>query len=258
MEEAWLAPLDAGHPEAAWDAFIGHYRRLIFASIRHYAQDYDDVMEIFVCVCEALREDDLRRLRTYASEPVHRARFSTWLVTVVRHLAVDWFRKRDGRRRLPALAEGLPPLQRGIFERVFLESWSHVEAYESIRARDAPDLTYGQFLIELRAVYRTVTDGRRGTLLPSLVHAPIEEDHAAPRAEGETTERSTLIEEALASLSALDRVTVELYVMEGLPADDVARIVQLPTAKAVYNRAYRAMAALRAWMEQRGIAPDDL
>ena len=98
--EDWVSALRGKQPEAAWDLFLGRYRRLIFAAIRHYAQDYDDVMDVFARVCEALREDDFRRLRAYAEQPTHRARFSTWLVTVVRHLTIDWFRHRDGHRRL--------------------------------------------------------------------------------------------------------------------------------------------------------------
>src|SRR5438034_10539767 len=73
--EGWAAELVSGRPDAAWDAFVDRYRRLIFAAIRHYAQDYDDVMDVFARVCEALREDDLRRLRTYVAQPDHRARF---------------------------------------------------------------------------------------------------------------------------------------------------------------------------------------
>jgi hypothetical protein len=34
MVESWIAPLEAGDPEAAWDLFIERYRRLIFGS-RH-------------------------------------------------------------------------------------------------------------------------------------------------------------------------------------------------------------------------------
>ncbi len=71
--EDWVAELQQGRPEAAWDLLITRYRRLIFAAIRHYAQDYDDVMDVFARVCEALREDDLRRLRTYAGQTDHRA-----------------------------------------------------------------------------------------------------------------------------------------------------------------------------------------
>src|SRR5437667_354858 len=103
--EDWVAQLQQASPDAAWDLFLDRYRRLIFAAIRHYAQDYDDVMDVFARACEALRADNLRRIRTYTDQPQHRATFSTWLVTVVRHLTVDWFRHRDGRRRLSVLEE---------------------------------------------------------------------------------------------------------------------------------------------------------
>jgi RNA polymerase sigma factor (sigma-70 family) len=205
--EGWAAELQSGRPDAAWDRFLDRYRRLIFAAIRHYAQDYDDVMDVFARVCEALRADDLGRLRTYAAQPDHHARFSTWLVTVVRHLTVDWFRHRDGRRRLSVVAEGLPLLRRRIFEHVFLDQRSHIEAYELIHAREAPALSFKEFLGEL---------------------------------------------------SAEDRAAVELYVVEELPAADVARILGLPNAKAVHNRVYRALAAVRARLAHVGIERGDL
>src|SRR5438874_9175391 len=67
--EDWVVELQGGRPDDAWDRFLERYRRLVFAAIRHYAQDYDDVMDIFARVCEALREDDLARLRCYAEQP---------------------------------------------------------------------------------------------------------------------------------------------------------------------------------------------
>src|SRR6184192_2634410 len=166
--EGWAAELESGKPDAAWDLFLDRYRRLIFAAIRHYAQDHDDVMDVFARVCEALREDDLRRLRAFAAQQDHRARFSTWLVMVVRHLTVDWFRHRDGRRRLSVVAQGLPPLRRRIFEHVFLDQRSHIEAYELIHAGDVPTLTFREFLSELRATYHAVSTGRRGQILRDL------------------------------------------------------------------------------------------
>src|SRR5213080_2698589 len=147
--EGWAAELESGKPDAAWDLFLDRYRRLIFAAIRHYAQDHDDVMDVFARVCEALREDDLRRLRAFAAQQDHRARFSTWLVTVVRHLTVDWFRHRDGRRRLSTVAGELPPLRRRIFEFLFISKRSHVESYELLKSSDGFDLTFGQFLAEV-------------------------------------------------------------------------------------------------------------
>jgi DNA-directed RNA polymerase specialized sigma24 family protein len=74
----------------------------------------------------------------------------------------------------------------------------------------------------------------------------------------ESAERNALIEQGLASLSPEDRVVVELYVIEELPAGDVARIVGLPNAKAVYNRVYRALAIVRERLEAAGVRWGDL
>jgi len=256
LTEAWVAELQGGRPEAAWDLFLDRYRRLIFAAIRHYAQDYDDVMDVFARVCEALREDDLRRLRVYTDQPEHRARFSTWLVTVVRHLTVDWFRQRDGRRRLSAVADGLPPLRRRIFEHVFIHNRSHVEAYELLKSAEGLELPFGQFLGEVAATYRAVANGRRGGVLRELAATPPPEVAASPVED--SRESHDAIERALESLSAEDRTAIELYVLDELPAEAVARILGLPNAKAVYNRVYRALAVLRAQLEQAGIRRGDL
>jgi len=256
--EGWAAELESGKPDAAWDLFLDRYRRLIFAAIRHYAQDYDDVMDVFARVCEALREGDLRRLRAYAAQPDHRARFSTWLVTVVRHLTVDWFRHRDGRRRLSVVAAALPPLRRRIFEHVFLDQRSHIEAYELICAREAPSLSFTEFLGELRATYRAATDGRRGQVLGELGGTPPPDAAAHDDTPEESAETHHLLERALAVLSAEDRAAVELYVVEELSAADVARILGLPNAKAVHNRVYRALAAVRTHLAQVGLARSDL
>jgi len=259
----WVAELHRGDLDAAWDQFVGRYRRLIFAAIRHYAQDYDDVMDVFAQVCQALRADGLRRIRTYTDQPQHRATFSTWLVTVVRHLTVDWFRHRDGRRRLSVVAESLPPLRRRIFELVFLDHRSHVEAYELVRARETPGLTFREFLVELRATYQAVTAGRQGQVLRDLAPAVDSPDalsfavEAAGPDAADVAEQSRLIERALDVLGAEDRLLVELYVVEELPAETVAKVLGLPNPKAVYNRAYRVLAGLREHLERAGVNRED-
>jgi len=254
--ERWVVDLQCGRPEFAWDRFLERYRRLIFAAIRHYAQDYDDVMDVFARVCEALREDDLARLRCYAEQPFHGAQFSTWLVTVVRHLTIDWFRHRTGRRRLSALADGLPPLRRRIFQLVFFERRSGVEAYELLHAGEAPDLPFGRFLTELRETYKAASAGRRGRLLRELGPPPAPEPPRTPT--GATAERRERLQLALDSLDPADREAVQLYVMEGRSAADVARVLGLPNPKALYNRVYRTLGTLRQRFEQAGIQRGDL
>jgi RNA polymerase sigma factor (sigma-70 family) len=243
--DAWVAELQRGDSAAAWDQFLERYRRLIFAAIRHYAQDYDDVMDVFAQVCEALRVDDLKRLRCYIAQPTHSARFSTWLVTVVRNLTVDWFRHRDGRRRLSTVAAELPPLRRRIFEFLFINKRSHIESYELLKGSDGFDLTFGQFLAEVSATYRGVAAGRRGRIMrelggPAPPMDDVEDEPAGAR------ERRDELEDALSCLSPEERVAVELYVVEEMPADAVAKVVGWPNAKAVYNHVYRALAVMRA------------
>ncbi|HEV8150347.1 MAG TPA: sigma-70 family RNA polymerase sigma factor [Gemmatimonadales bacterium] len=254
----WVVELREGSSETAWDLFITRYRRVIFAAIRRYARDYDDVMDVFARVCEALLEDDLRRLRAYTELPAGRARFSTWLVTVVHHLTIDWFRHRDGRRRLSVLAEQLPPLQRCIFQRVFLEQRSHVEAYELIRSSEAAALSFRQFLVELRATYRAVAEGRRGGVLRELGAVSPDEDSAPDAVDLDAPRRRELLDRALATLNQEDKVMLELYLLEEVPAADISRVLGLPNAKAVYNRVYRALGAVREWLAQAGLERGDL
>lgn len=256
--EDWADALAQGRSEQAWDLFLERYRRLVFAAIRHYARDYDDVMDVFARVCEALREDDLRRLRDYCAQPDHRARFSTWLVTVVRHLTVDWFRHRDGRRRLPALAERLPPLQRRIFEHVFIDRRTHLETYGLLRATETPDLSFHEYQRELRATYRAVAAGRRGQLLRDLGGPPPPEPDPELASAADVEDLRGVLQPVLATLSAEDRAAVELYVIEELPAEQVARIVGYPNAKTVYNRVARALAALRRHLEEAGVEREDV
>lgn len=246
--DAWVVELQRGKSDAAWDLFLDRYRRLIFAAIRHYAQDYDDVMDVFAHACESLRESDLKRLRSYLEQPSHSARFSTWLVTVVRHLTVDWFRHRDGRRRLSTVAAELPPLRRRIFEFLFINKRSHVESYELLKGSDGLDLTFGQFLAEVSATYRAVTGGRRGRILREL-GGPVPSMDDIEEEQASASERRDELDDALSRLSPEERVAVELYVVEEMPADAVAKVVGWPNAKAVYNHVYRAL-AIRAMVEE--------
>ena len=259
MGEPWIAPLEAGDPEAAWDLFIERYRRLVFSAIRHYARDYDDVMDVFAHVCTALRADDFARLRRYLAESDHRAKFSTWLVAVVRNQTIDWFRHRDGRPRLTVLAAALPPLRQRIFELVFLDGRSHLETYGLLRACDKPDLSFHDYLGELGATYRAVSAGRQGRLLMDL-SGPLPDLPTDTPEDDSTTrrEQSALLTKALEALPAEDRVAVQLYIVEEMPAQQVALALGLFNAKAVYNRVSRALATVRASLEAVGIHQGDL
>ena len=257
MVEPWIAPLEAGDPEAAWDLFIERYRRLIFGAIRRYTSEPDDVMDVFARVCEALRENDFGRLRRCAAKADPSRPLSTWLVAVVHNLTIDWFRHRDGRPRLSTIAATLPRLQQRIFEYVFLEQRSHVEAYELLRSRDGATLSFSEFLKELSATYAAATAGRRGRVSAELAIPPPQSPDP-PGDPAVVTEQQGLLARALEALPPDDRLAVQLYVVDEMPAEQVARALGYPNAKTVYNHVYRAVAAIRASLEQAGIKRGDL
>lgn len=265
--DPWIEELRAGRPDAAWDLFIDGYRRLIFSAIRHFLTDPDDVMDVFAHACEALHRDGLARLRRYSEADPPTARFSSWLVVVVRHLTVDWLRHRDGRHRRTA-PDGLSPLQQQIFQHVFVAGDSHEACFQRLRLGPAPPSSR-EFHDALTATYRRVQDGG-GLPVQTVRRAPAEAGRAAhdtaillsplPTPEDSTvaTASARQVQALLEELEPADRLAIQLFVVDELPAAEVARIVGWPNAKMVYNRVSRGLASVRGKLEEAGIRRADL
>lgn len=271
--EHWLVKLRQGETEAAWDLLIDRYHRLISATVRHFVEGYDDAMDIFAYICESLRADDLARLRKYAALPERRVRFSTWLVAVVRNLVIDWFRQQTGRKRLSKLVRELPPAQREAFEKVYVMGLSPAEAYELTRTQSGGEHSFGEFLNELASAQRALESRRPGVLLSELGgnrrRRLVGELMAMQKAEiaspSELPDQRLLRDEllnrvgpALKALTPQARLALQLYVVEGVPAEEVARLLEWKSAKTVYNRVYRSLAALRDHLKREGLKYEDL
>ena len=256
--EPTLDRLRAGDLDGAWSIFVDRYRRLIFAQIRRATTEPDEVMDIFAHVCERLRENDLARLKTFAFEPAPRASFATWLVAVLRNLIVDWFRARDGRSRAQP-PKSLSPLGRRMYELVFLEHRSHREACELVLlANGDTGVTPGDCRRALREAHRAALIGAIGTRARPVAAVPYAEWVAASAdasSEGDTGEALRL---AMQTLDAETQLVIQLFVVEEMPAADIARMLRLGNAKAVYNRVYRGLALIREALANRGIRKGDL
>jgi RNA polymerase sigma factor (sigma-70 family) len=254
--EPWRAKLADGDSEAAWGLFIERYQRLLLATIRRTVDDAGSVMDAFAHVCSELSADELTRLNRYDER---RARFTTWLVTIVHHLTIDWLRKRNGRPRV-RVPDGLSPLQLQIFQTVFVERRSHTEAYELVCSAGRADLSFGSFLQDLAETYRVLELTRsRGAM--GYLGAPEEPARVSEANDEDLLARASTrrqLAEALASLPTDDFLALQLYVVEELPATDVARRLGWRNAKAVYNRVHRALSRLRAALELQGLGPGDL
>lgn len=259
--EPWLAELNAGRPDVAWDSFVQRYRRLILATIRRLVHDGDDVMDVFSGVCAALHAHDLERLRQFLNRPTHNAKFSTWLVVVVRNLTIDWIRQRDGRRR-PVVPADLTEIQREIYTAVFLDGRSHRETYEIIASRSAIDVEFSSFLREIRETYRRTRDRApptsRSVIETELPADDIPAESDDPIRDVERADAARHVAARLASLPPDIQLAIQMLIVERVSAANIARVLDWPNAKTVYNRVYRALEAVRKTLERSGIRREDL
>ena len=243
--DAWRARLEAGDTEGAWTSFLAQYHRLLEHTISRCIVDAEDARDAFAHACDRLSDNNLARLRRFHESTEHRAKFSTWLVVVTRHLAIDWKRAREGRARATP-PPGLSPLRSRIFQLVLVERLSHAEAFESLCASGGCEMTYRAFVREIAATIRSV-DSRRWSYLASLHGASrmLLAQESEPSDDCTREDQHAIVERAVSRLTEQERTALRLFVVEGRPAAEVARSVGWPNAKAVYNRMSRTLTAMR-------------
>jgi RNA polymerase sigma factor (sigma-70 family) len=90
-----LRAADGPAQAAAWEGFLAQYSRLLLRVAFTFGPGYDQAMDRYAFILDALRKNDFRRLRRFTADG--RGRFSTWLVAVARRLCLDQYRQRYGR-----------------------------------------------------------------------------------------------------------------------------------------------------------------
>lgn len=122
---------------------------------------------------------------------------------------------------------------------------SYVETYESLKLDGSFNESFGAFLRVVRELHREVFD-QAGPLARELVGvAPSVELDDGPVLPDELGPDVGRAVSALQTLQPDVRAAILLFVVEGVPADQVALIVGWPGRKTVYNRVYRALGDLR-------------
>jgi len=106
---ALIARVDEGSTPH-WHAFVDRYAGLIYSVIRRqlFAEDEDEIRDVFTEVLDTLYRGKL-------TEYEGRSELSTWLIVISRGKALDYLRRRDGRRKLPLAHDQLTPLEQDIF-----------------------------------------------------------------------------------------------------------------------------------------------
>ena len=199
--------------DAAWSDFVAAHSRLLLHVARAVTNDRDAALDAYAYVLERLREDDLRRLRTYVADG--RSKFTTWLVAVVRRLCHDWHRQRFGRAR----------------------------AESSDNAREAH---------ERRRRLVTLVSEARLDAAADLVDAQTEES-GGPEGSLRALELNGALEEAVATLAPADQVLLRLRFDDDFSAQQIARMLRFPSQFHVYRRINALLATLREALRARGI-----
>ena len=208
--------LDARTPSAAdsaWGDFVAVHSRLLLHVARAVTSDRDGAMDAYTYVLERLRDDDLRRLRTYQAH--RRIKFTTWLVAVVRRLCHDWYRQRFGRVRTESSESA----------RVALQRRRRLAALVSDAGLDA-----GAELVDAQT-----------------------EETSGPEGNVRVLELTTALEDALSTLPPEDQVLLRLRFDDDLSAQQIARTLRFPSQFHVYRRINALLEGLREALRARGI-----
>lgn len=218
---------------AGWRAFIDQYTPLLIGLIRRAGlSDRDEVMEVYVLVCEKLSERGFERLRSQHA----RGSIGSWLAVVARNSVVDWVRSRKGRRRLFHAVRALPPSDQRVFEMYYWDERSPCEIAEllALAVRSKP------------AVALDDTDVGERAPAPDL----------DPETSARIAQLNARLEAALRRLPAEDAAIVRLKYIEGLSAGGVELALGLRGLTSARLR--EILARLRSALADLGVDAADV
>ena len=243
-----LRSADAG---AAWVEFLDRYAGLIMSTASQFEYDQNRVNECFLFVCEKLNDDGFRRLLSFDVEG--RARFRTWLGTVVFNLCVDWHRQQYGRARLLPAISALPAFDQSVYRLAIEKGMSREACYQTLMA-DFPDLTRDLVVKSLSRIHSMLTPQQRWQIsvrnrsrkrfanetsqdridtLPAL--------GSGPEAELEDRQQQAILRDALSQLPEQQRLLIKLRFQQGLSLERIAELQCLGDS----NRAWRQIQAAK-------------
>jgi RNA polymerase sigma factor (sigma-70 family) len=256
----------------SWHAFVDRYSGLVFSVLRQqlFVEDEDEIQNVYVDILEDLYENKLREYRGKAS-------LATWLVLVTRGRAVDYLRKKRGRRQMPRGYEKLNEFDRRVFQLHFIEGlgfeavvqtagWDEVGCRAvDIAASIDRIITHVDRRYLKRLEYEA--DARRqgiktGKLLEYLHRAEVEiSGHETDRSpnhsfdDGEQRRKLAMLESLTRRLSAEERRLLALRFEEGLTARQISEKMSLGGQRKVYTAIDRVIRRLRAMFAVEGYDP---
>jgi RNA polymerase sigma factor (sigma-70 family) len=216
-------------------------------------------------VCEELSDAGFRRLRSF--RPDGPARFKTWLMAVVANLCIDWNRREQGRVRSFRSVMRLPELDRQVYRCIFEQRMTRTQCFHALLPQ-FPGLTEVR-LAEINArLFQLLTPQQRWQLtVRTPTRAPVMRSGSTedidelrqvaqpgpgPDQLAEEAQELVVLQQALASLPAGQRLLLRLRYEQGLSLAEIARLTGQPDPFCVDRLVRAAVAALAEFMGGRG------
>ncbi len=111
---------------------------------RHFFAE-NDRNECYIFVLDSLRADNFKRLRAFKGK----SKLSTYLYSLVNSLAIDFRRKRYGRRRIPTAVVKLGKWAEAVYRLVCWQKFSVDDAYDFLQVDGLFSGSYEQFQQEI-------------------------------------------------------------------------------------------------------------
>ena len=216
------------------------------------ATDHDQVLDLYLHVCENLAANDCRRLRSFQHGGT--GEFAGWLSAVARNLCIDRLRQQRGRRRLPRAIAGLDVVERELFQAIVFDGHGSTEAMERLRAQ-RPDLATSRLVLALERIQSSVSPRQLSELATTARGAadasPLDDLAQIPdgRADAETEllerEQRDQVRAAVASLDPDDRLLLRLRFEQGLTLAQAGTVLGLKDHRKTHERLTKILDKLR-------------
>lgn len=218
----------------AWVYFLDGYSKFILKVIRSFTNDYDEVMDKYLFVCEKLSENNFCLLKKYDYKDKRRAKLSTWLTVVARNLCVDQFRHSNGRRRIPAAIRNMNLIERKIFRYYFYEGLDIPEISKIFE----PHKSIEEIDELINSIKTLIGKGNIGTSrkIKTLdFNDDIEVNQTTAYEQIELDEHRNMFDKLIESLSPIEKFILKLRFWDGLTVKEISSITNIPSRKLFYT-----------------------
>jgi RNA polymerase sigma factor (sigma-70 family) len=256
-----LSSTDAG---VAWVEFLELYAPLIMSTASQFEYEQDRINDCFLYVCEQLNDAGFRRLLKF--DTAGRARFRTWLGSVVFNLCVDWHRREYGRATLLPAISALPAFDQSVYRMVVEQGMDKETCFQSLRA-DFPDLTRELIARAVARVWALLTPRQRWQISVrnrgrKQARASSSQEYfewlpdpaMGPDAVAEQRQAFESLQDAMSRLPAEQRLLLRLRFQEGLTLKKIAQLKYRGDVNVAWRRIHAATDALFRYLQHAASA----